>query len=370
MYKIPLADLKLQYLGMKDEIDEAIHRVILNSSFILGPEVTAFENEFAAHIGSKYAVGVASGTAALELSLRACGVGPGDEVITSTLTFFATAEAISNTGAKPVFVDINPNTYNIDPNKVEDAITKKTKAIIPVHLHGQSADMDPLLEIANRKGLFVIEDAAQGHNAKYKGRFCGTMGHLGCFSFYPGKNLGAYGDAGAVTGNDEALIKKVKKLRDHGRITKYEHDEIAFAERMDGLQAAILRAKLPHLNDWTEKRRANAKFYNEILKGLDVVLPTEMDGAYHNYHVYAIRTEKRDQLLDHLKSQGVEVAVHYPIPLHRQPAFMKEGYDSVSLPVAEEVVRGLLSLPIYAELTAGNMKYIGQVIREFLDLNR
>jgi len=294
----------------------------------------------------------------------AAGIGPGDQVITTAHTFIATAEPISHAGAMPVFVDIDPQTYNIDPNRVEDAITPRTKAILPVHLYGQPALLGPLREIASRYKVWLIEDAAQAVGAEYQGRRCGAIGDLACFSFYPGKNLGAYGDAGAVTGNDESLLAKVAKLRDHGRTTKYEHDEIGFGERMDALQAAILRAKLPHLEDWTKARRAHARLYNELLADCDVVTPFESPDVRHVYHLYVIRTSRRVAMLEHLQSKGIGAGIHYPIPLHRQPAYLKQGYGDVSLPVTERVAGEIVSLPMYPELTREQIEYVASAVRE------
>ncbi|HSO76090.1 MAG TPA: DegT/DnrJ/EryC1/StrS family aminotransferase [Blastocatellia bacterium] len=363
--QIPLVDLKAQYATIKKEIDSSIQRVLDNASFILGSEVAAFEEAFAAFVGAKGAVGVGSGTAALQLSLLACGVGPGDEVITSTHTFFATAEAISQTGALPVFVDIDPRTYNLDPNRVERAVTSRTRAIVPVHLYGQPADLDPLLDIARRRDLLLIEDAAQAHAALYKGRHCGTIGHAACFSFYPGKNLGAYGDAGAVTSNDEVLLARVRKLHDHGRTTKYEHDEVGWGERLDALQAAVLAAKLPHLERWTEARRSNAGLYNEFLSECDVVTPYESPDVRHVYHLYVIRARRRDDLLGFLKSRGVDAGIHYPIPLHRQPAYSMLGYSNGDFPESELAAAQVLSLPMYPEATVKQIRYVADLVKEF-----
>lgn len=361
---IPLVDLKAQYASIKSEIDAAIQRVVDNTSFILGKEVADFEQEFARYVNAKGAVGVASGTAALYLALRVCDIGHGDEVITTAHTFIASSEAISQTGAKPVFVDINPQTYNLDPERVREAITPRTKAILPVHLYGQPAQLEPLLEIAERYKLWLIEDAAQAHGAEYQEQKCGSIGVLACFSFYPGKNLGAYGDAGAVTGNDESLLEKVRKLRDHGRITKYEHDEIGFGERIDALQAAILKAKLPYLESWTEARRSHARLYDELLSGCDVITPYHSPEVRHVYHLYVIRTRRRDQVLSHLKEKGIGAGIHYPTPLHRQPAYLKEGYGDISLPVTEEVASEVLSLPMYPELTPEQITYVAAAVRE------
>jgi len=363
---IPLVDLKAQYAAIRSEIDAAIARVLHNTSFILGSEVAAFEKAFAAHVGAHDAAGVASGTAALHLALVALGVGPGDEVITTAFTFIATAEAISMTGAKPVFADIDPATYNIDPEQVERAITPRTKAILPVHLYGNPAPLDPLLDIARRHRLRLIEDAAQAHGAEYHGRRAGSIGDLACFSFYPGKNLGAYGDAGAVTGNDPELLAKVRKLRDHGRATKYTHDIIGFAERIDALQAAILAAKLPHLESWTAQRRAHAARYDELLKNVDVITPKDDPASRQVYHLYVVRTPKRDALLAHLNGRGIGAGIHYPTPLHRQPAYLSLGYGDVSLPATEQAAREVLSLPMYPELHRDQIDAVADAVREGL----
>lgn len=323
-----------------------------------------FERAFASTSGASGAVGVASGTSALQLALLAVGVGAGDEVITTAHTFIATAEPISQCGATPVFVDIDPGTYNIDPNLVENAITPRTKAIIPVHLYGQPVEMRALRDIARRHNLWLIEDAAQAHAAEYEGKRCGSIGDLACFSFYPGKNLGAYGDAGAVTGNDETLLARVRKLRDHGRTTKYEHDEIGFGERIDALQASILAAKLPHLESWTNARRDHARLYNELLADSDVIIPFESPNVRHVYHLYVIRRPGRDALLEHLKSKGIGAGVHYPIPLHRQPAYLKQGYGNVNLPITEQIAGEVVSLPMYPELTREQIEYVAQAVKE------
>jgi dTDP-4-amino-4,6-dideoxygalactose transaminase len=325
--------------------------------------VSDFEQAFATAVGAQGAVGVASGTAALQLALLACGIEPGDEVITTAHTFIATAQAISRIGARPVFVDVDPRTYNLDPNKVEAAITSRTKVLLPVHLYGQPAELKRLREIAERHHLRLIEDAAQAHAAEYEGRRCGSIGDLACFSFYPGKNLGAYGDAGAVTGNDETLLARIRKLRDHGRISKYEHDELGFGERIDALQAAVLKAKLPHLDEWTEARRANARAYNEMLAGADVITPYEAPNVRHVYHLYVIRVPRRDAMLEHLRSHGVEAGLHYPIPVHRQPAYLKRGYGGVSLPITERLAGEVISLPMYPELTREQLEYVVQTVK-------
>lgn len=361
--QIPLVDLKAQYAALKSDIDAAIRRVIDNTSFIQGPEVAAFEREFAAAVGASGAAGVSSGTAALELALRAVDVGPGDEVITTAHTFIATAEAVWQVGARPVFVDIDPERYTIDPAAVEAAITPRTKALLPVHLYGQAAAMKALVAIADRHDLWLIEDAAQAHGAECDGTRCGSLGDLACFSFYPGKNLGAYGDAGAVTGNDESLLAKVRLLRDHGRSTKYEHDTFGFNARLDGLQAAILRAKLPYLPAWTEARRAHARRYTELLSGSGVTTPREAADARHVFHIYAIRAPKRDAMLKHLQAHGIGAGVHYPVPVHLQPATRAAGYPAVSLPVTERIAREVVSLPLYPELTAEQIAFVAQTVR-------
>jgi dTDP-4-amino-4,6-dideoxygalactose transaminase len=363
--QIPLVDLKAQYQSIRPPVDAAIRRVIERSTFILGPEAAQFEQTFAQYVGAKRAVGVASGTAALQLALLACGIGQGDEVITTAFTFVATAETVSHTGAKPVFVDIDPCTYNLEPNRVEAALTPRTRAIVPVHLYGQPAEMESLLDIARRHHLWVIEDAAQAHGAAYQGRRCGSIGDLACFSFYPAKNLGAYGDGGAVTGNDEDLLGKVCKLRDHGRISKYQHDELGYGERLDALQAAVLGVKLSYLDEWNEARRRHAKLYTKLLEGSEVVMPVEAPDRHHVYHLFVVRTPRRDALLAHLQAHGIEVGIHYPLSLHRQPVYLKLGYADVVLPEAERAASEVLSLPMYPELTMEQVGYVVERVKEF-----
>lgn len=364
--KIEMVDLHAQYAAIKPEIDAAIQRVVDNTSFIMGPEVTRFEQDFAAFSNTTFGVGVASGTAALHLALLACGVGPGDEVITTPFTFFATAEAISQTGARPVFVDIDPHTYNLNPELIEAAITPRTRAIIPVHLYGQIAEMDDILAIARRHGLRVIEDAAQAHAAEYKGRRAGSMGDLACFSFYPSKNLGCYGDGGMVTGSDPDLIQRVRKLRDHGRTSKYEHDEVGWGYRLDALQAAILGAKLPHLEAWTEARRAHACQYHELLSDSEVTTPVALAHNRHVFHCYVVRTPRRNELADHLKAAGIGVVIHYPLPLHRQPAYHSLGYAPGSLPVSEACAEQVISLPMFPELTVEQIERVATTVKNFV----
>lgn len=365
--KVPLVDLRAQYRSIRPEIDAAIARVLDHAGFILGEEVTRFEAAFARYVGAEGAVGVASGTAAIELALRACGIGPGDEVITTAHTFIATAEPVSNIGARPVFVDIDPETYNMDPEAAEAAITPRTRALLPVHLYGRPAPMDELLDIARRHGLRLIEDAAQAHGAESRGRRCGSIGDLACFSFYPGKNLGAYGDAGAVTGNDPELLARVRKRRDHGRVTKYEHDEIGAGERLDALQAAVLGVKLGHVEAWTEARRQHAAAYDTLLAGSGVVTPSQDPRDRHVFHLYVIRFTQRDWLLRELNAAGIGAGVHYPIPLHRQRAYLKDGYGDLglSLPATERAASEVLSLPLFPELRRDQLEFVADRVRFF-----
>jgi dTDP-4-amino-4,6-dideoxygalactose transaminase len=357
---IPLVDLKAQYESIKPEVDEAIQRVIANTSFILGEEVKGFEEAFAAFCGVRYAVGVASGTAALHLALLACDVGPGDEVITSPHTFVATAETICHAGARPVFADIDLASYNIAPTQVEAAITPRTKAIIPVHLYGQPADMDPLLDIARHHGLKVIEDAAQAHGAEYNGQRAGTLGDVACFSFYPGKNLGAYGDGGMVVTSDAEIADGVRLLRNHGRHSKYEHLIVGYGERLDALQAAILGVKLRHLDEWNERRRQVASRYRELLANHAIQVPQEVDGVRHVYHQFVVRVQDRDAVRERLKGDGIAAGVHYPIPLHLQPALAWLEYQEGDFPNAEWAAREVLSLPIYPEITEEQIAQVAQ----------
>jgi len=365
---ILFVDLKAQYDSIKDKIDEAIQNVLNTTSFIMGEELKKFEVEFAIFCGVKHAIGVANGSDALILALRACGIREGDEVITVPHTFVSTAEAISNVGGKVIFVDIDPKTYTIDVTKIEEKITERTKAIIPVHLYGQPANMDPIMELAKKYNLKVIEDAAQAHGAEYKGKKVGSIGDVACFSFYPGKNLGAYGDAGMVVTNNEEIAEKIKLLRNHGRMTKkYEHDIEGYSSRLDNLQAAILRVKLRYLNKWNESRRKNAKKYNELLTNIGgIITPYEADYAKHVYHLYVISTDKgRDKLREELKSKGVATGIHYPIPLHLQPAYNYLGYKEGDFPVTEKASQEILSLPMFAELNGGQIEEIVKIIKNF-----
>ena len=367
--KIPLVDLKAQYLSIKKEIDEAMQRVIDNTAFIMGEEVKCFEEGFARYCDVKYAVGTSSGTTALHLALIACGVGTGDEVITTPGTFIATAEAISQCGARVVFVDIDEKNYNLNPEKIEAVITPRTKAIVPVHLYGQPADLAPIISIAKEHNLKVIEDAAQAHGAEYRGQRVGGMGDVGCFSFYPGKNLGAFGDAGMIVTNNDEIAKKAGMLRNHGRSAKYEHLVEGYNYRIDALQAAILGAKLKRLDEWTDKRRRNANLYNELVQDLDVIVPKEMDYAKHVYHLYVIRTAKRDELRDLLESNGISTGIHYPIPLHLQKAYEYLGHQVGDFPSAERCADEVLSLPMYPELTEEQIEYITKAIKSFFGVS-
>ena len=361
---IPLVDLKRQYLSIKKEIDGAIQEVIDKSAFIMGENVQGFENEFAKFCRVKYGVGTSSGTTALHLALVACGVKQSDEVITVPYTFIATTEAISQTGAKVVFVDIEDKSYNMDSEKIEQAITQKTKAVIPVHLFGQPADMDKIMKIAKKHKLIVIEDACQAHGAEYKGKKVGGLGDIACFSFYPGKNLGAYGDAGMVVTDNKELAEKMRLLRNHGYQEKYYHQVEGYNYRMDAIQAAILRVKLRHLEEWTEKRRRNAKLYDELLKGRGVKAPREMEYAKHVYHLYVIGIEKREELHLRLKENGIAAAIHYPLPLHLQQAYRHLGYKKGDFPISEACSERLLSLPMFPELTEEEIERIVDIIKE------
>ncbi len=361
---IPFVDLKAQYHGIKQEIDAAIGSVLESSQFILGREVAAFEEEFAAYCRAPYAIGVNSGTSALHLAMLAAGIGPGDEVVTTPFTFVATVAAIGYTGARAVFADIDPATFTINPGLIEAAITPRTKAIVPVHLYGHPAPMDPILEIARRHNLLVIEDAAQAHGAEYKGRRAGSMGHLACFSFYPGKNLGAYGEGGAVvTGNPE-FTRTVRMLRDWGAEKKYQHVLKGYNYRLEGIQGAILRVKLRHLEAWTEARRAHAAAYTRLLAGSGVCTPTEMPWARHVWHVYAVRCPDRASLQARLDARGVQSGIHYPIPVHLLPAYADLNYKPGDFPAAEKAASEVLSLPIFPELTGAQISTVCSAIEE------
>ncbi len=371
---LKLVDLKAQYASIRLEIDAAIQRVLDSTAFINGPDVQAFETEFAGFCKARHAIGVASGTAALQLALESLGIGPGDEVITAAHTFCATAEAIAHTGAKPVFTDIDPTTYTICPQCIERAITPHTRAIVPVHLYGLPSDMRAIREIARIHRLFVVEDAAQAHGATFMGEPVGTLADAAAFSFYPGKNLGAFGDAGAVTTQDPEIANRVIALRDHGRAltaegkrAKYEHSIVGYGERLDTLQAAILRVKLAHLPRWNARRQALAQRYIERLSGCNTLtLPHTPPDRTHVYHLFVVRTPKRDQVRAKLAEAGIETGVHYPIPLHLQPAFAYLGYQRGDLPHTERAAGEVISLPLYPEMDTDDVDRVCDVILKIL----
>jgi dTDP-4-amino-4,6-dideoxygalactose transaminase len=365
---IQLVDLKAQYDGIKPEIDAAMAQVIAKTAFIGGPFAQEFEKAFAAFCGAKHCIGVGNGTDALFIALKALGVGEGDEVITAANSFIATSEAITMAGARVVFVDINPKTYNIDVRKIEAKATPKTRAIIPVHLYGQPADMDPIMDIARRHDLKVLEDCAQAHGAEYKGRKIGSIGDMACFSFYPGKNLGAYGDAGAMVTNSDELAVKARMFANHGRIDKYNHEQEGVNSRLDGIQGAVLNVKLKHLDEWTEKRRRNAYLYNKHLQGIaNLATPSEIDNVKAVYHLYVIRVKAdlRQGLQDHLKKNGIATGIHYPIALPNLIAYGYLKHKESDFPESTAASREILSLPMYPELEPSQIEYISGKIREF-----
>ena len=365
-----MVDLKAQYGSIKTEIDSAIEKVIEKTEFILGPEVSSFESEIASYCNTKYAVGVASGTDALHLSLIACGIKPGDEVITTPFTFIATAEVITLIGAIPVFADIEPTTYNLSPAKIAEKITSRTKAILPVHLFGQPCDMDPILELARKHNLKVIEDCAQSLGAEYKGKEAGSMGNAGCFSFFPSKILGAFGDGGMLTTNDAEIAEKVRMLRNHGCKEKYYHHIPGFNSRLDSLQAAILRVKLSHLNEWKELRRQKAAFYSKLFMGIKGIIPpfaAPYSKHIFNYYTICFKSSeaKRDELRKYLHSNGVDSAIYYPLSLHLQEVYKSLSYKPGDFPESEKAQREVLSLPLYPELKDEQIEKIVNLIREF-----
>lgn len=362
---IPFLDLKAQYAGIKEEIDEAVLRVLASAQYVLGDEVSAFEREFAAYCGVEHAVAVNTGTSALHVALLAAGVGPGDEVITVPFTFVATAAAIRYAGARPVLVDIDPVTFTMDPQKLEAAITPRTRAIVPVHLYGQMADMDPILDIARYHGVQVIEDACQAHGARYRGRTAGSLGLSGCFSFYPGKNLGACGEGGMAVTNDAGQARTMRMLRDWGQDGRYHHVIQGFNYRMDGIQGAVLRVKLRHLETWTEARRSHAAHYTERLAlSPEVVAPIEHGDRRHVYHVYAVRSADRAALQQRLQANGVQTGLHYPVPVHLQPAHADLGYRAGDFPESECAAAEVLSLPIYPEMTPAQIDEVTALVRQ------
>jgi dTDP-4-amino-4,6-dideoxygalactose transaminase len=377
---IPFVDLQAQYRAIKREVDEAIARVVESAAFVLGREVEAFESAFAEYLGARFCVGVSNGTAAIQLALTACGIGAGDEVIVPANTFFATAEAVSTAGATPVFVDADPISYTIDVNKIEAAITERTRAIIPVHLYGQAADLDPIFEIAARRNLDVIEDAAQAHGALYKGRRVGARGRANCFSFYPGKNLGAYGEGGAVVTDDAEVARRLRLLRDHGSEQKYRHEIIGYNFRLEGIQGAVLNVKLKYLDGWNDLRRAHAARYRELLadaqrgssssggvgsEGGALTLPQELPYARHIYHLYVVESAERDALQKHLSAAGVQTGIHYPVPVHLQPAYASLGHRAGDFPEAERQAARVLSLPMFPELTEEQIARVAASVQAF-----
>lgn len=362
--QVPFLDLKAQYQSIKPEIDAAIARVLDSCQFVLGSEVAAFEHEFAAYCGTPDCIALNSGTSALHLALLAAGVGPGDEVITVPYTFVASVAAVWYAGARPVLVDIDPRSFTMNPAAIEAAITPRTKAILPVHLYGQPADMDPIMEVARRHRLVVIEDAAQAHGAKYKGRPVGSIGDIACFSFYPGKNLGAYGEGGAVTTSNAEYARTIRMLRDWGQDRKYHHVLRGYNYRMEGFQGAILRVKLRHLEQWTEARRAVVNVYNHLLADAALKLPQEMPWARHVYHVYTVRAEDRDGLQAALLAEGIQTAIHYAVPVHLQPAYADLGYGKGAFPQSEAAAEQVLSLPLYPELSEQAITQVASAVKE------
>ena len=364
--EVPLLDLKAQYATIRDEVLAAVSEVLESQQCIGGPKVAELEEKIAAISESRFAVGVSSGTDAILNSLMSLDIGAGDEVITTPFTFFSTAGCIARTGAKPVFVDIDPRTFNIDPSLIERAVTERTRAIIPVHLFGQMADMDPIMEIANKHNLAVIEDAAQSITSTYKGRKAGSIGTVGCFSFYPTKNLGGIGDGGMIVTNDERLYERLVIMRNHGSNPKYYNKYIGGNFRLDPIQAAALLVKLPHLDDWSEKRRQNAAYYDEKFAGTAVVTPFVMADCVSIYNQYCIRVPRRDELVEHLRANDIGYEIYYPVPAHLQECFVYLGYDEEGMPEAEKAAKEVLAIPIYPELTGQMRIYVSEIILSLL----
>jgi dTDP-4-amino-4,6-dideoxygalactose transaminase len=362
---IPFVDLRAQYHAIKNEIDAAVLGVLESCQFTLGSEVAQFEEQFAAYTRSRFAIGVNSGTSALHLALLAASIEPGDEVITVPFTFVATVAAIHYTGAKAVFVDIDPRTYTMDPDKIEAAVTPRTRAIVPVHLYGHPADMDPIMAIAKKHGLVVVEDACQAHGAEYKGRRVGSIGDLGCFSFYPGKNLGAYGEGGLVTTHSAEFHRTIRMLRDWGAETKYRHVLKGYNYRLEGIQGAVLRVKLKYLDRWTESRRAAAVRYDNHFAQSGIITPQAMRYARHVYHIYAIRTDERAACQEALQTRGIQTGIHYPIPVHLLPAYADLGYRAGQFPHSERAANEVLSLPMFPELTADQSETVARAVLNF-----
>lgn len=363
---VPLVDLQAQHRALRDELDRAIQRVMDRCDFALGEDVVRFEEEFAAFCGTRYAVGVGSGLAALELSLRAFGIGPGDEVIVPAHTFIATAAAVTFAGACPVLVDVEPTTYNIDASQVEAVMTPCTRGIIPVHLYGLPADMDAILDLARKHNLVVIEDACQAHGATYNGKRVGSLGHTAAFSFYPTKNLGGCGDGGMVVTDDEEVAERVRAMRNCGQREKYCHELAPFNHRLDTLQAAILRVKLRYLDQWNEARRRNAALYTKLLTGSGVVTPVEAPDSVHVYHLYVVRASQRKELRAYLWEQGIGTGIHYPIPIHLQPFYADGGFHRGQFPVTEELCDEIISLPMFPEMTTEQVEHVAANVAEFL----
>lgn len=368
--KVPFVDLKIQYLGIKNEIQREINEVLDNTAYICGQKVKKFENDFAKIHKVKYCVGLSSGTDALHTALKALDIKPGDEVIVPVNTFIATSEAVSLCGAKPVFVDHNEKTFNIDVNKIENTITKKTRVIIPVHLYGQPAEMGKITEIAKKYDLYIIEDCSQAHLSEYRGKKTGGFGNIGTFSFYPGKNLGAYGEAGAVVTNDDTLYNRMLRFRQHGSVEKYIHDSEGHNYRIEELQAAVLNVKLKYINEWTEKRRTIAALYNEYLQNISPEListPFVPDYIKHVYHLFVLKVKKRSELIKYLAGKDITTALHYPVPLHLQKAYGRLDYKKGDFPVAEKCCGEILSVPMYPEITDDQVRYVCEEIKNFYD---
>ncbi|MBI3891756.1 MAG: DegT/DnrJ/EryC1/StrS family aminotransferase [Candidatus Wallbacteria bacterium] len=362
---IPQSDLKRQYAEISAELHAAVDRVFASGWFILGPEVEAFEREFAAYHQVSHAVGVANGTEAIHLALRAMGVGPGDEVLIPDNTAFPTAVGVTSCGATPVFVDVDPLTSNLDPAAIEARVTSRTKAVVPVHLYGFPADLDPILALCERLGLALVEDACQAHGTGYKGRRVGTFGRMGCFSFYPSKNLGAYGDGGAILTNDAGLAEKLRMLRNYGQTRRYYHATTGINSRLDELQAAMLRVKLGRLDGWIEKRRRLACKYHGALAGLPVEIPLMPPIGFHTYHLFVVRCPERDRLAQHLAGRGIGTLIHYPVPLHLQEAFTPMGHKAGDFPVTERLAGQILSLPLFPEMADEELERVANAVREF-----
>jgi dTDP-4-amino-4,6-dideoxygalactose transaminase len=365
-FPIPFLDLGAQYATIRDEVLEALREVAESASYVLGPKVAEFEEAFAGYVGAKHCVGVNSGTSALHLALICAGVQPGDEVITVPMTFIATSWAISYVGARPVYVDVDPVTYTMDVRRVEERITRRTRVIMPVHLYGQPADLEPLLELGRRFGIPVVEDAAQAHGAKYQGRGAGTLGFCGCYSFYPGKNLGAYGEAGAVVTDDADIAARLRALRDHAQSRRYHHAELGFNYRMDAFQGAVLGVKLKHLEAWTEARRRRAERYRERLARLPLKLPAEAAGRRHVWHLFVVLHPQRDRIRRELEARGIPTGLHYPVPVHLQDAYVHLEHREGDFPIAERVARDCLTLPLYPEMTDSQQDRVIRALEEIL----